>query len=197
MTLNDLHLYWIVDCYSGYRGLGCWASNSILAGKLGMNPTYVSERISRLRSIGLMPTVGSVTIGRDHFRLLETPTSRLRIDGNKTQNEWEKWAAGLIERKVHTRVRVNIHPSYYKHRIENLDSPPTSYGSYADYLESEWWKWRRVKALRLANFKCNRCASSENLHVHHRTYKNLGAEKDRDLEVLCKDCHERHHGIKP
>lgn len=27
--------------------------------------------------------------------------------------------------------------------------------------------------------------------LHHKTYERLGRERDDDLEVLCKPCHER------
>jgi hypothetical protein len=34
------------------------------------------------------------------------------------------------------------------------------------------------------------------LQVHHLNYKRLGREKDRDLKVLCRRCHEFDHGIQ-
>jgi 5-methylcytosine-specific restriction endonuclease McrA len=40
---------------------------------------------------------------------------------------------------------------------------------------------------------CNVCRSTEHIQVHHRTYVNLGNELDRDLQALCKFCHENEH----
>jgi len=66
--------------------------------------------------------------------------------------------------------------------------------SYKEYLETDHWREKRKSALYRAKFKCQLCSSKENLHVHHNTYENRGNEKNEDLIVLCKECHERHHG---
>lgn len=75
----------------------------------------------------------------------------------------------------------------------NGPAPPVRWESYAEYLLSPWWKWRRKQAKKRASFRCRRCGSSGPLEVHHRNYKRLGKEKDSDLEVLCSPCHEHHH----
>ena len=66
---------------------------------------------------------------------------------------------------------------------------------YWDYLKSDHWQNFRRKILKHRN-RCKRCGSKENLQVHHRYYKNgkgsiLGRERSRDVEVLCRACHER------
>lgn len=66
---------------------------------------------------------------------------------------------------------------------------------YKDYLETDHWKQLRKRKLRLSGYKCQICASKENLNVHHNTYENRGCEKDEDLVVLCNECHKKHHGI--
>jgi predicted HNH restriction endonuclease len=33
------------------------------------------------------------------------------------------------------------------------------------------------------------------MHLHHRTYKNLGVERLMDLVPVCPDCHELIHAI--
>jgi predicted HNH restriction endonuclease len=33
------------------------------------------------------------------------------------------------------------------------------------------------------------------MHLHHRTYKNLGNERLNDLVPLCPDCHDRVHAL--
>jgi len=45
----------------------------------------------------------------------------------------------------------------------------------------------------LANNKCGICNATSDLHVHHKTYENIGKESDEDLIVLCKSCHYKFH----
>jgi len=67
--------------------------------------------------------------------------------------------------------------------------------SYDEYLQSPWWRKRRHARLKKANWKCERCAASvaSVANVHHLNYDRLGAERDTDLEVLCRRCHAGHH----
>jgi hypothetical protein len=65
---------------------------------------------------------------------------------------------------------------------------------YRLYLDSMWWQRRRYAKLQTVGSKCRRCAAVTTIvNVHHITYERLGAERDSDLEVLCHDCHEKHH----
>lgn len=73
--------------------------------------------------------------------------------------------------------------------------------SYGDYLKTKYWKNRRQKALSKTN-QCALCGHSSyysggtTLEVHHRSYDNLGEEKDDDLVVLCHNCHSKFHEPK-
>lgn len=64
---------------------------------------------------------------------------------------------------------------------------------YLAYLRSADWRTHRNRALGLANYRCQRCGSTRELEVHHRTYERLGREWDQDLEVVCTACHNEHH----
>ena len=75
---------------------------------------------------------------------------------------------------------------------------------YGQYLESEHWKQfsLRIKEQRR---KCQDCGipafdawkrDSVGLNVHHLTYENVGKEKDADVELLCRQCHMKRHGIE-
>jgi 5-methylcytosine-specific restriction endonuclease McrA len=64
---------------------------------------------------------------------------------------------------------------------------------YEDYLKSFEWKVRRLRALRDADGKCQKCGKAKGLEVHHLRYTNLGAEPPEDLAVLCLDCHVQEH----
>jgi len=62
------------------------------------------------------------------------------------------------------------------------------------YYKTEHWRERRKEAIEDAGGMCDECGSVKELHVHHRNYNSLFKEKDRDLIVLCKKCHEDLHG---
>lgn len=64
---------------------------------------------------------------------------------------------------------------------------------YEAYIQSKAWRKRRAEFLDNAGRVCNVCRSTEHIQVHHRTYVNLGNELDRDLQALCKFCHENEH----
>ncbi len=75
-------------------------------------------------------------------------------------------------------------------RLVELRSMP-----YADYLKTEHWRSIRRVAVYQAREKCERCGATGLLHVHHKTYENLGLETALDVEVLCPTCHRAEHGI--
>jgi 5-methylcytosine-specific restriction endonuclease McrA len=70
---------------------------------------------------------------------------------------------------------------------------PIKITSYGAYLNSEWWKYKRLQKLHSVGFKCHRCNEICDLQVHHLHYLSLGREKNRDLEVLCRKCHQWEH----
>jgi 5-methylcytosine-specific restriction endonuclease McrA len=67
---------------------------------------------------------------------------------------------------------------------------------YRLYLLSPEWKQTRQRALDRAGWRCAICNGREKLQVHHRTYANLGCEKNADLTALCSPCHELYHSRK-
>lgn len=50
---------------------------------------------------------------------------------------------------------------------------------YRDYLHSKHWKEfkKRFKRSKLCKHKCYICGQRYNIHIHHKTYKNLGHER--------------------
>jgi len=69
---------------------------------------------------------------------------------------------------------------------------------YREYIASPDWQGRRKRFLTACN-SCRRClmprwlaviAYDQDLHVHHKSYANLGHEPPEDLEPLCRRCHE-------
>lgn len=69
--------------------------------------------------------------------------------------------------------------------------------SLEEYLKTREWKVKRNRALIQAGNRCQVCASTYRLEVHHRTYERLGDELLSDLVVLCRSCHQHYHGILP
>jgi hypothetical protein len=61
------------------------------------------------------------------------------------------------------------------------------------YLRSAQWRARAARARSRAGNRCERCGQCRRLDVHHLSYARLGRERDGDLCVLCRDCHEREH----
>ena len=69
---------------------------------------------------------------------------------------------------------------------------------YHNYLKSEERKLKRNNRLLLDDYKCFfhniKGCDSNNLHVHHIHYDNVGNEMLEDLVTVCKDCHSEIHG---
>lgn len=66
---------------------------------------------------------------------------------------------------------------------------------YRDYLNSDEWKKKRAEARKRAGGKCKVCGSRARLETHHKTYKNLGKERQHELVVLCDVHHEQCHAF--
>src|SRR5579859_5354533 len=61
------------------------------------------------------------------------------------------------------------------------------------YLKSPEWKQKREVILERDNHKCKYCGSTENLQIHHKSYKNWQNEREDELITLCSDCHAKIH----
>lgn len=67
---------------------------------------------------------------------------------------------------------------------------------YHAYLRTPAWKMKRDGKLFDAGYRCERCGYEGldmPLDVHHLTYDRVGNERDSDLIVLCRSCHEMEH----
>ncbi|MET3567964.1 5-methylcytosine-specific restriction endonuclease McrA [Leifsonia sp. 563] len=73
-----------------------------------------------------------------------------------------------------------------------------SRAGYSAYIQSP--EWRAVRQRYFASGmpqECYVCGTPRKpgMHLHHRTYKNLGAERLMDLVPVCPGCHELIHAI--
>lgn len=73
---------------------------------------------------------------------------------------------------------------------------PSRKKEYAIFLKSEFWKELSERVKRERGNKCERCGSKSSLQAHHKQYpKNWFETVLEDLEVLCRRCHRKEHGI--
>ena len=75
------------------------------------------------------------------------------------------------------------HEYYNKERLET-------------YMWSEEWSRKKGLKFREVGYLCEKCGETRNLEVHHITYDRLGHENLKDLQVLCRICHEFMHDIR-
>lgn len=66
---------------------------------------------------------------------------------------------------------------------------------YKNYLKSDAWKKKRTKVIDRANGICEECAFNHGVDVHHTTYQRLFRESMKDLVLLCRACHTKHHEL--
>lgn len=65
---------------------------------------------------------------------------------------------------------------------------------YQDYFKTKHWKELKEDLLFKRGTECFVCGKWSTLLLHHVSYKNLFKEKlQRDLFILCFDCHNRAH----
>lgn len=81
-------------------------------------------------------------------------------------------------------------------KIFDVADNPQPYVPYSEYLQSPHWQRKRRHVLNRAGYLCEICRKGDRqLDVHHRTYENKGWELSEDLMALCRECHEKTHGI--
>lgn len=69
--------------------------------------------------------------------------------------------------------------------------------TYTQQLAHPQWQRRRLEMLQAADWECAKCFDKEaTLHVHHRQYfkgRMAWEYSDKELVVLCADCHQLEH----
>jgi hypothetical protein len=67
--------------------------------------------------------------------------------------------------------------------------------AHAEYLLSPAWRKRRKMVLQRCWPVCEGCGLQVPCEVHHLTYEHWRAEFLFELVGLCRECHERIHGV--
>jgi len=65
--------------------------------------------------------------------------------------------------------------------------------TYREYITSDLWRIRKRRYFETHERKCRACSSRKRIHLHHKTYRRLGEERDADLVPLCHSCHTNLH----
>lgn len=118
----------------------------------------------------------------------------IRLKWNGSNRAMAEHDAAVAKSKKPTPTKPQCVASPAK-KIRRRRSRP----NYSDYIASDRWLRKRQKALQHYGSKCSRCSSTSNLQVHHVSYRRLGREAMRDLQVLCDYCHRIEHepdGVK-
>ena len=97
------------------------------------------------------------------------------------------------ETKKKDKIKYKERKKSKKKYIDNFFTKELLFNNKQDYLKSEHWLETRMVILFTDNHTCQQCGSNENLHVHHITYKNIGAEQAKDLITVCASCHQAIH----
>ena len=89
---------------------------------------------------------------------------------------------------------------YRKRRAEEearLNRPKaTLSAAYLERLNSTEWRVFRLSVIAQRGHACECCQETRvRLDLHHRTYARLGVERPEDVVLLCRRCHDAHHGV--
>lgn len=73
---------------------------------------------------------------------------------------------------------------------------------YKDLLESDYWRGFSFSIIKERNFTCEDCGAyypgeRNKLQVHHLVYRDINpwSYAPEEMVVLCRECHEKRHGI--
>jgi restriction endonuclease Mrr len=139
------------------------------------------------RELDALPPEG----GRGKYRCavdhqLSWTLTNLKRDGLVENPKWGTWKLTETASTGAPSPRERVDAK----RVAELRTMP-----YHRYLRTPEWRRTRAAALLRAGNACSLDVDhTENLEVHHRSYKRLGAELPTDLLVLCRPCHQLHHG---
>lgn len=69
---------------------------------------------------------------------------------------------------------------------------------YLKFLDTGFWLMLLDRCLERDGHKCTRCGSKERLQAHHVQYPADWYDTVLEhLVTLCRECHEKEHGIEP
>lgn len=61
---------------------------------------------------------------------------------------------------------------------------------YREHMQSAYWRELKAKVILRRGHKCERCFRTDcSLDLHHKHYKTFGRERQKDVELVCRECH--------
>lgn len=132
------------------------------------------------------------------------PKEDMTLNGVVDSSKLEKTAINKSESKPETDLESEkshiksglVSPKKYPESVYRVSRKISSGTADFDKVDkdSEWGKLRE-SVFKRDNYRCVDCGGEYNLTVNHIKELSLGGVNDLDnLETLCKDCHEKHHG---
>jgi len=121
----------------------------------------------------------------DGFNICEENGSKIYV----YYSEIEKLEQILRKVKYDRKNMLTQQTPHSKEKPENANVLYKSFPSYARYIRSDDWAYRRKQRIKKDGGRCKNCGSKFNLEVHHKNYNSFGKEDVSDLITLCKDCH--------
>ena len=109
----------------------------------------------------------------------------------------EKQALKKQKRKEH-REKVLRDKKQRKEKVEVVKKTKDNLIPYEKQLKDKRWRLLRKEVIEERGGKCEMCGCSSNLCVHHKVYikgRYAWEYPKRHLMVLCRECHEKVHGI--
>lgn len=121
--------------------------------------------------------------------------TRLRWNGNNIAQSqadaaFNRWRSKAEKRK---KAKAAAKAAKKKKRGKKPRQAAFKRPKYHEYITSAAWFARREQLFERRGKKCERCGSLNDIQVHHLNYKRVGRERDSDLEVLCRGCHQNEH----
>lgn len=104
-----------------------------------------------------------------------------------------------FKKEISASEKINfIMEDFYGNSISDEVTNVILQMDYKDFLNTPYWDGVRNYKLKRAKYCCELCGAKGILHVHHKKYENHGREHiksiaNKDLIVLCKNCHEKFH----
>lgn len=128
--------------------------------------------------------MGSRITSLKHWKEIDAHSKLLEKQANRLLGKMSSFPEGKEFRKLRKKFfkKKNKKPN-------NIWVQP----KYADYIKSPEWSRRRYKFMLKYGHSCVICESSDNIHVHHISYRHIGRELDSELVVLCSFHHSEYH----
>lgn len=107
------------------------------------------------------------------------------LTGNQTSFCSEKCSKSYLkaEYRKRNRAKLNAYNSEYRRKRPDVIAE-----------QKRRYRERKKIALSMSELPCNRCASTEDLHMHHVRPRQLsGEDTPSNIMILCGECHRDWH----